>query len=88
MVNSAQDFTMSTICSEKEEIKAAYNRLPARKVRAEGNSASQRMHWYQPQTKPRDVSHQSCEVIGKIQEARLKIGKERKWGEAEIKRKK
>lgn len=45
MAKSAQDFTMSTICSEREEIKAAYNRLPARKVRGEGNSASQRMHW-------------------------------------------
>lgn len=27
---------MSTICSEKEEIKATYNRLPAGKVRGKG----------------------------------------------------
>lgn len=36
MARSAQDFTMSTICSEKEEIKAAYNRLPAKEGEREG----------------------------------------------------
>lgn len=36
MAKSAQEFTMSTICSEKEEIKATYNRLPAWKVRGKG----------------------------------------------------
>lgn len=36
MAKSSQEFTMSTIYSEKEKIKATYNRLPAGKVRGKG----------------------------------------------------
>lgn len=59
---SAQEFTMSTICSEKEEITATYNRLPAGKVRGKGAQHPKGCTGKNP--KPRDMSHQSYNVIG------------------------
>lgn len=87
MARSAQDFTMSTICSEKEEIKAVYNRLPAGKVRGKGTQHPKGCTGNNRKPNQETWLTKAAKLLEKIQEARLKIGTEGKWGEKELKNK-
>lgn len=80
MAKSAQEFAMSTICSEKEEIKATYNRLPAGKVRGKGTQHPKGCTGINPKLNQETWVIKATMLLEKIQEARPKRGTERKLG--------
>lgn len=89
MAKSAQELTMSTICSEKEEIKATYNRLPAGKVRGKGTQHPKGCTGEIPKPNQETLLIKDTMLLDKIQKTRPKTGTERKRGEeTEIKNKK